>query len=258
MGKAKNSRKYSIIAAICYAALFAINLIDIIFNVAYSREYAPFEEVVKAIDILTMTGLAIFVFIERKIAVAAALGVYASVWMYYLIGYFCITNFLLFIAPAAVFVTTIIAIQKKAIINKIWFIGGIAMSLSMVIDLIERAGYFEDIEYYVEYSDFAFLLWALYVCPILEYIFDAIGLLFIGLWLKESEFPSTMISANANNCNTVNANNSNAVNAAPAAASIDFGAVSGADRLKMYKDLLDSGAITQEEFDAKKKEILEK
>ena len=33
-------------------------------------------------------------------------------------------------------------------------------------------------------------------------------------------------------------------------------AASGADELKKYKDLLDSGIITQEEFDAKKKQIL--
>ena len=33
-------------------------------------------------------------------------------------------------------------------------------------------------------------------------------------------------------------------------------AVSSADELKKYKDLLDSGAITQEEFDAKKKQLL--
>lgn len=32
--------------------------------------------------------------------------------------------------------------------------------------------------------------------------------------------------------------------------------VSGADELKKFKDLLDSGVITQEEFDAKKKQIL--
>ena len=30
----------------------------------------------------------------------------------------------------------------------------------------------------------------------------------------------------------------------------------GADELKKYKDLLDSGVITQEEFDAKKKQLL--
>lgn len=34
--------------------------------------------------------------------------------------------------------------------------------------------------------------------------------------------------------------------------------ISLADEIKKYKDLLDSGTITQEEFDAKKKEILEK
>lgn len=33
-------------------------------------------------------------------------------------------------------------------------------------------------------------------------------------------------------------------------------AVSAADELKKFKDLLDSGAITQEEFDAKKKQLL--
>ena len=33
-------------------------------------------------------------------------------------------------------------------------------------------------------------------------------------------------------------------------------ALSGAEELKKFKDLLDSGAITQEEFDKKKKELL--
>lgn len=31
---------------------------------------------------------------------------------------------------------------------------------------------------------------------------------------------------------------------------------SNADELKMFKDLLDAGVITQEEFDAKKKQLL--
>ena len=33
-------------------------------------------------------------------------------------------------------------------------------------------------------------------------------------------------------------------------------AASNADELKKYKDLLDSGVITQEEFDEKKKQLL--
>jgi predicted Zn-dependent peptidase len=34
------------------------------------------------------------------------------------------------------------------------------------------------------------------------------------------------------------------------------GTVSNADELKKYKELLDAGIITQEEFDAKKKQLL--
>ena len=36
----------------------------------------------------------------------------------------------------------------------------------------------------------------------------------------------------------------------------DLGSGNNADELKKYKDLLDSGVITQEEFDAKKKQLL--
>ena len=36
----------------------------------------------------------------------------------------------------------------------------------------------------------------------------------------------------------------------------DLGSGSNADELKKYKDLIDSGVITQEEFDAKKKQLL--
>lgn len=262
MESVKNSRKYSIIAATCYAALAALYVITTVMYVADGVKYDFFEViaiVINVIETLTYIGLAIAVFTENRIAVAVALGVYTLIWLYYTIAYFSLTNLLIFIACAAVLVTVIMAIQKKETINKIWFIGGAVMFLSMIIRLIELAeiGYFEDIKYYIEDGDFA-VLWAWCGRLIFEYIFDVAGLLFIGLWLKESEFPSTMTSANANNCNAVNANNSDAVNAAPIAAPIDFGAVSGADKLKMYKDLLDYGAITQEEFNAKKKEILEK
>ena len=39
-------------------------------------------------------------------------------------------------------------------------------------------------------------------------------------------------------------------------ASTEKSAVSSADELKKYKELLDSGIISQEEFDAKKKQLL--
>lgn len=253
MDNAKNSKKYSIIAAICYALLFIIYVTNIIRWMVGNMAPA----LVVVISTLVYIVLAIGVFTENTTAVAAALGIYTLVRTYYLIASFDFSDFLMLIAYATVFV--IMAIQKKETINKIWFIGGAVMFLSMIVHLIElaEADYFKDIGYCIEYGDFA-RLWMLCESFIFVYVFEVVGLLFIGLWLRESEFPSTTTSVTANNCNAVNANSSNAVNAAPVAAPIDFGAVSGADRLKMYKDLLDYGAITQEEFDAKKKEILEK
>ena len=69
-------------------------------------------------------------------------------------------------------------------------------------------------------------------------IFSPFALFFAGLWLKEN-LPDTIQKPKNHSTQ-----------------SIQINAVGGADRIKMYKELLDSGAITQEEFDAKKKEIL--
>lgn len=46
------------------------------------------------------------------------------------------------------------------------------------------------------------------------------------------------------------------VNDAKAETKMPVSALSGADELKKYKDLLDMGVITQEEFDQKKKQLL--
>lgn len=47
-----------------------------------------------------------------------------------------------------------------------------------------------------------------------------------------------------------------AASAARQEAAPQSNATAGAEELKRYKELLDSGVITQEEFDAKKKQIL--
>ena len=66
------------------------------------------------------------------------------------------------------------------------------------------------------------------------------ALFFAGLWLRDDltliTFPSLKKDVQTNSISTSNVND--------------------AEKLKRLKDLLDSGAVTQEEFDAKKKEIL--
>ena len=69
------------------------------------------------------------------------------------------------------------------------------------------------------------------------------GLILTGLWLKNDSSESEATTA---------AMNSQAVSRT----SVYSSAVSVADKLKTYKDLLDCGAITEEEFKAKKSELL--
>lgn len=69
------------------------------------------------------------------------------------------------------------------------------------------------------------------------------GLILTGLWLKNDSSESEATTA---------AMNSQAFSRT----SVYSSAVSVADKLKAYKDLLDCGAITEEEFKAKKSELL--
>ena len=72
------------------------------------------------------------------------------------------------------------------------------------------------------------------------------AMLFAGLWLRETMHKAE-VTIPINQYATFNPY-------ATALEQSDF--VGGTDRLKMYKELLDSGVITKEELDAKKKEVL--
>ena len=81
---------------------------------------------------------------------------------------------------------------------------------------------------------------------ILICIASSVGFLFAGMWLRKTV--PVLNKAETVNDNPYSKFDPSSCQSAPSTA--------GADTLKTYKDLLDSGAITREEFDAKKKEIL--
>ena len=81
-------------------------------------------------------------------------------------------------------------------------------------------------------------------------ITEIVAILFVSIWLKENIAPAKAKTATpVNECATFNPQN-------VSSGSVSTDMIGGADKLKLYKDLLDSGAITQEEFDIKKKQIL--
>lgn len=85
---------------------------------------------------------------------------------------------------------------------------------------------------------------------------DGLTYSYVSFELKNEDYK---ISFLALNISSIKANIDDVIRTAQAEASHDTTvqyALSPADELKKYKDLLDSGAITQEEFDAKKKQLL--
>lgn len=227
MTKTESGKKYALIAAICYAVYAIYNIIDGIIYVS-NYEYATIT-VFNILFWIGMLGMAVALFVKNQKIVIAAAGVNALLGAYYIVTYFSLWNLCDFLAYASVVVFVILTLKGNDVVKKIWFVPAAVLLLGCVIDWIEFLS--------------ATWIWKSMLVSIVEIV----ALLFAGMWVKEIVAP-----AEASSVNEYATFNPQSVNSTPASSS----AIGGADKLKMYKDLLDSGTITQEEFDAKKKEIL--
>lgn len=230
MEKSNKGRIYSFIAAVCCAIVGIFYWNNII-------ESAPIEHfwIVFWFDIVwcvVFIGLAILLFIGRKnigflivsgVALSAALTVVGM-------------NFLVFVAWIVLFVLLLLnvtpSMSKHAGKSKIlYYLPACLLLIGNLIFWI-RVDYFRYID-----DQWMYVLMA---CS------EIAALLFIGLWLKETRVvPAPVVRQNPYAAFDLQASASQASNI-----------LGGADKLKACKNLLDSGVITQEEFDAKKKEIL--
>lgn len=230
MTKTESGKKYALIAAICYAVYAIYNIIDVIIYVS-NYEYATIT-VFKILFWIRMLGMAVALFVKNQKIVIAAAGVNALLGAYYIVTYFSLWNLCDFLAYASVVVFVILTLKGNDVVKKIWFVPAAVLLLGCVIGWI-TGGYFE----------FLSAAWKSMLVSIVEIV----ALLFVGMWIKEDATP-----AEAAPVNEYATFNPQSVYSTTAVSST----IGGADKLKMYKDLLDSGTITQEEFDAKKKEIL--
>lgn len=233
MAKTENAKKFSLIAAICYTIYALYNIVNQIIYVSNS-DYATITalNVIFVIFWVAALGMAVTLFMKNKKAVVAAAGVNALLGAYCIISYFSLWNFCYFLAYASVVVFVILTLKGNDVVKKIWFVPAAVLLLGCVIGWI-TGGYFE----------FLSAAWKSMLVSIVEIV----ALLFAGMWVKEIVAP-----AEASPVNEYATFNPQSINSTPASSS----AIGGADKLKMYKDLLESGTITQEEFDAKKKQIL--
>ena len=230
MTKTESGKKYALIAAICYAVYAIYNIINRIIYVSNS-EYATIT-VFNILFWIGMLGMAVALFVKNQKIVIAAAGVNALLGAYYIVTYFSLWNLCDFLAYTSVVVFVVLTLKGHDVVKKIWFIPAAVLLLGCVIGWI-TGGYFE----------FLSAAWKSMLVSIVEIV----ALLFAGMWVKEIVAP-----AEASPVNEYATFNPQSINSTPASSS----AIGGADKLKMYKDLLESGTITQEEFDAKKKQIL--
>ena len=230
MTKTESGKKYALIAAICYAVCAIYDIINGIIYVSNS-EYATIT-VFSILFWIIMFGMAVALFVKNRKIIIAAAGGNALLRAYYTVTYFSLWNLCDFLAYASVVVFVVLTLKGNDVVKKIWFVPAAVFLLGCIIGWI-TGGYF----------DFLSVAWK----SMLGSIVEIVALLFVGMWVKEIVAPPE-----ASPVNEYATFNPQSINSTPASSS----AIGGADKLKMYMDLLESGTITQEEFDAKKKQIL--
>ena len=181
-----------------------------------------------------LIGLAVaHLFGDKKAAVITA-GVTVLYWVYRLMIWFCEWNIFGFLAAVLLMLLFVFALKGNDIVKKLWFTPAVFMLAYHVINIIQ-------INEIIDFSYYFSIRLLLDICfPLFVTI---AGLILTGLWLKNDSSESEATTA---------AMNSQAFSRT----SVYSSAVSVADKLKAYKDLLDCGAITEEEFKAKKSELL--
>lgn len=231
MDKSENGKKYALIAAICYAAIAIYSIINRITYVNKNPEYASIT-VVNILTWVIFIGFAVVLFMKNKKALLAVAGANTVLDIYFLIRNFSLFNLFDFLAYAALIIIIILALKSNISATKIWFLAAVLLFVGSLI-------------MWIKYGYFSYLsaAWKSMLVTIIE----CVALMFSGMWIKDDLSP-----AETTQTNEYATFNPQAIGGTQAKTD----AIGGADKLKMYKELLDSGTITQEEFDQKKKQIL--
>ena len=235
MFNAKSQKNFSLLAGIFFAIL---PLFTLMYYVALMLRYGfiSFRDILSFDYILFSScfiGLSVITFMRKKaLPFVIVSGIYASVHLYYVCTYFSIFDIISFLSYSTLFFIALIncipALHEKTNIQKyICFIPSALIVLGLLMEIFSG--------YYSYFLGFVYLLLMLT---------ESAALLFAGFWLVDVRKPQ----AATENLTFV------PYSAAPAVPVHDT--IGGADKLVEYKKLLDDGIITQEEFEEKKKQVL--
>ena len=237
MFNAKSQKIFSLLAGIFFAILPLFTLMYVV-ALMLRYDFISFRDILSFDYILCSScfiGLSVITFMRKKaLPFVIVSGIYVSVRLYYICMYFSIFDIISFLSYSTLFFIALIncipALHKKTNIQKyICFIPSALIVLSLLMEIF--SGYY----YYIDF---------LGVVHLLLMLTESATLLFAGFWLVDVRKPQ----AATENLTFV------PYSAAPAVPVHDT--IGGADKLVEYKKLLDDGIITQEEFEEKKKQVL--
>ncbi len=178
-----------------------------------------------SIDMILFVGMAITLFLKKEKCVIAFSMLECIHNLYYIMIYGAFYLFFRVIYFTLIAILLFLTLKKKSIVKKIWFIPAIVMFLEYLI------------------------VWGNVVSFLFEDLLWISVAIFLGLWVKEHNF----VSANGESANNYSKLDSRAGDLAP----LHNATIGEADMLKTYKELLETGIITLEEFEKKKKQIFE-
>lgn len=221
MNTKNRSRIYALIAAICFASKAIMNFPPAVVAVMFVMDGSRFSlaDIPFAFFTVVLFFLAITLVLQKPKAVFVAVIPCILYDIYCLVTDFCIGNFFWGVATSVFAAMVFSSISGKSDLKTIWFLPALFVLIASIVELSQFV-------FFLKY-DLTFKYLSNYVLLFLAYFFA-------GLWLKsivppKAHSPSNRTSAQANTT---------------------------AAQFKQYKDLLDSGAITEEEFQTKKKEKL--
>ena len=237
MDKHIKEKKYSIIAAVCYLLL---GLYSVLLWYFTQSKYASITFLTVFAWIITF-AFCVVVFMRKNNIVAvivAAVNVLLSI--IYIIRGASLLNVMEALSAIALLIIILFAsidsMKENAKITKsIWFLPAAILLFANLISWI-RVGFFIHMS-----IAWRFMLPSLIECA---------ALLFMGLWLKET------VSVANKKIPVVDGQQYTTFHPEQFSVNTNSSIIGSADKLMMFKQLLDSGTITQEEFDAKKKQIL--
>lgn len=238
MNISKDSRLYAYLAAVCYIVSAIYQIIYSVIQPIQNYDRPSFIYDIVPIIICIVFFVALLLCNAEVLLAAMALNVLCD--LYDLINYFCVTNIIYLVASVLLLAIAFSALKEKYNLPHFWYLPAILYMLSFIIVIFEDCQYYigkyycstfgEVFKYgYIEFE--RILMWG---------IIPAVSYALVGFWLKAADHSSI----------------SKSVNAAPAASPNRPSQAETIERLKEYKSLLDCGAITEEEFQEKKRNLL--